>query len=155
MVGWAFLIKISGHPNEGDLSPSPKSLSSTAGSLQLFQGVRFVKSFQGVRCSLEKSTYFFKKQKATVAKPIDIDDFCWFELINYDLFMHELKKSNLTLLSKITTFLRDPEVDPFIKFYSYFNAVAQPNHSWTGFIYDKSFYRRWCHYDDLIFIVAL
>ena len=27
-----------------------------------------------------------------------------------------------------------PEVDPFFKFYSYFNAVAQPNlHCWTGF----------------------
>ena len=36
----------------------------------------------------------FFKQKATVAKPIDIDDFCWFVLTNYDLCM--AKKSNLT-----------------------------------------------------------
>ena len=42
----------------------------------------------------------FFKQKATVAKPMDIDDFYWFVLANYDLGM--VRKSILTLLSKKT-----------------------------------------------------
>ncbi len=55
-----------------------------------------------------------------------------FVLTNYDLFM--VRKSILTPFIQKKHLLRDPEVDPFIKFYSYFNDVAQPNlHSWIGF----------------------
>ena len=77
-------------------------------------------------------SYFFSKQKATVAKPMDFDDFYRFVLTNHDLFM--VRKSILTLSIQKKTHFWYPEVDPFFKFYSYFNAVAQPNlHCWTGF----------------------
>ena len=75
---------------------------------------------------------FFFKQKATVAKPMDFDDFYRFVLINHDLGM--VRKSILTLSIQKKHIFWYPEVDPFFKFYSYFNAVAQPNlHCWTGF----------------------
>ena len=77
-------------------------------------------------------SYFFSKQKATVAKPMDFDDFYRFVLTNHDLFM--VRKSILTLSIQKKHVFWYPEVDPFFKFYSYFNAVAQPNlHCWTGF----------------------
>ena len=75
---------------------------------------------------------FFSKQKATVAKPMDFDDFYRFVLTNHDLGM--VRKSILTLSIQKKHIFWYPEVDPFFKFYSYFNAVAQPNlHCWTGF----------------------
>ena len=77
-------------------------------------------------------SYFFSKQKATVAKPMDFDDFYRFVLTNHDLGM--VRKSILTLSIQKKHIFWYPEVDPFFKFYSYFNAVAQPNlHCWTGF----------------------
>ena len=49
-------------------------------------------------------SYFFSKQKATVAKPMDFDDFYRFVLTNHDLFM--VRKSILTLsIQKKTHFL--------------------------------------------------
>ena len=75
---------------------------------------------------------FFFKQKATVAKPMDFDDFYRFVLTNHDLFM--VRKWILTLSIQKKHVFWYPEVDQFFKFYSYFNAVAQPNlHCWTGF----------------------
>ena len=77
-------------------------------------------------------SYFFFKQKATVAKPMDFDDFYRFVLTNHDLGMD--RKSILTLSIQKKHIFWHPEVDPFFKFYSYFNAVAQPNlHCWTRF----------------------
>ena len=50
-----------------------------------------------------------------MTKPKDIDDFFRFVLTKYDS-------------------LRYPQVDPFVKFYCYFNALVRPNlHSWTRF----------------------
>ena len=57
---------------------------------------------------------FFSKQKATVAKPMDFDDFYRFVLTNHDLFM--VRKSILTLSIQKNTFFGTLKLTHFSNF---------------------------------------
>ena len=57
---------------------------------------------------------FFFKQKATVAKPMDFDDFYRFVLINHDLGM--VRKSILTLSIQKNTFFGTLKLTHFSNF---------------------------------------
>ena len=67
-----------------------------------------------------------------MARPIDIDKFCWFLLTNYDLFIK--KNINLTTPFQDNRFLLHPQLDLIIKFCYNFNALLRPNlQGWTWF----------------------